>query len=180
MLRVQCRICVRLDPLDFPPEHSTVDALSLRLASELLRRHPHDHWLNQGHPGGGIYVCLMIGSGSNMPNLMLNREGRIQVPGGSTGAGAIGAPPRGSSTFVPTPRHFCSRWRHLRDFLPSHRQTASTVRCCSTGVSRHAFRLARECRSPQQVRNYLEVRSRPRPLTRCVPGRSSCVPHRRP
>lgn len=71
----------RLNRVDFPPDRSVIDALSWRLASELLRRHPHDLWLNRGHPGGGLYDCLMIGSGSGLPKLMLNREGTIQVHG---------------------------------------------------------------------------------------------------
>lgn len=71
----------RLDRVDYPPDRSVVDALSWRLASELLRRHPHDLWLNRGHPGGGLYDCLMIGSGGGSPKLMLNREGTIQIHG---------------------------------------------------------------------------------------------------
>lgn len=66
--------------MQFSTDRSTVDALSWRLASELLRRHPHLS-LNRGHPGGGMYDCLMIASSVSSPNIFLNRVATIQIHG---------------------------------------------------------------------------------------------------
>lgn len=62
-------------------DRTAIDALSWRLGSELVRRHPHNLGLDRGHPGDGLYDCLMIQSRINPVRIMLNRVGTIQVHG---------------------------------------------------------------------------------------------------
>lgn len=63
--------------MDLGLDRSTVDALSWRLASELYRRQPDQSTLNRGHPGGGLYDCLMIFGSNGSGSIMLNRVGTI-------------------------------------------------------------------------------------------------------
>lgn len=69
-----------------PPEQggwvdrSVLEAVSWRLASELVRRHPRTTRIRHTHPGGGQYDCLTI----TTPNfhggaIELNRHGTIQI-----------------------------------------------------------------------------------------------------
>lgn len=68
--------------MDVAMDRSTVDALSWRLASELVRRHSSHLFLNREHPGGGLYDCLSIRSRrSPGGSVLLNRNGTIQVHG---------------------------------------------------------------------------------------------------
>ena len=61
-------------------DRSVLEAVSWRLASELVRRHPDTTRLIRGHPGGGQSDCLWL-----LPNVgatgdvRLNRVGTIQV-----------------------------------------------------------------------------------------------------
>ena len=57
-----------------------LEALSWRLASDLMRRHPVGTRLIRGHPGTGIYDLLWIlGINDGPGDVALNRHGTIQV-----------------------------------------------------------------------------------------------------
>lgn len=61
---------------------SVYEAVSWRLASELMRRHPDEARLFRGHPGGGTYDLLWIkGLRESNLDIRLNRRGTIQVHG---------------------------------------------------------------------------------------------------
>jgi hypothetical protein len=61
-------------------DRSVLEAVSWRLASELLRRHPSTTRLIHGHPGGGQSDCLWIlPTVSDKGDVRLNRHGTIQV-----------------------------------------------------------------------------------------------------
>jgi hypothetical protein len=63
-------------------DESGLEALSWRLASELMRRHPVDTRLIRAHPGGGQYDLLWIfDSAGGRGDIRLNRAGTIQVHG---------------------------------------------------------------------------------------------------
>lgn len=61
-------------------DRSVLEAVSWRLASELMRRHPDTLRLIRAHPGGGLSDCLWLlpinGKGGD---LRLNRNGTIQI-----------------------------------------------------------------------------------------------------
>ncbi len=61
-------------------DRSVLEAVSWRLASELLRRHPTTTRLIRGHPGGGLSDCLWIlPTAGGTGDVRLNRNGTIQV-----------------------------------------------------------------------------------------------------
>jgi len=61
-------------------DRSVLEAVSWRLASELVRRHPDTTSLMSGHPGGGQYDCLMVfPTAGPSGDVQLNRNGRIHV-----------------------------------------------------------------------------------------------------
>ncbi|MEV0288823.1 hypothetical protein AB0H36_32290 [Kribbella sp. NPDC050820] len=59
---------------------TVVEAASWRLASELARRHPGVVRVTREHPGGGLYDVLALRSDAGL-ELMLNRQGTIQIHG---------------------------------------------------------------------------------------------------
>ena len=61
-------------------DRSVLEAVSWRLASELVRRHPTTTRILRTHPGGGQYDCLTITSPTAKGGtVQLNRNGTIQV-----------------------------------------------------------------------------------------------------
>lgn len=59
---------------------SVLEAVSWRLASELVRRHPTTTRVLRTHPGGGQYDCLTITSPTaSGGTVQLNRHGTVQV-----------------------------------------------------------------------------------------------------
>ena len=63
-------------------DESGLEALSWRLASELMRRHPVGVRLIRAHPGGGQYdVLWILDSAGGRGDIRLNRNGTIQVHG---------------------------------------------------------------------------------------------------
>lgn len=61
-------------------DRSVLEAVSWRLASELVRRHPDTTRLIRAHPGGGLSDCLWIlPSTGDHGDIRLNRNGTIQV-----------------------------------------------------------------------------------------------------
>lgn len=61
-------------------DRSVLEAVSWRLASELVRRHPDVTRLIRAHPGGGQYDCLWIlPKAGDKGDVQLNRNGRINV-----------------------------------------------------------------------------------------------------
>jgi hypothetical protein len=75
-------------------DESGLEALSWRLASELMRRHPVGTRLIRGHPGGGQYDLLWIlDSTGGRGDIRLNRAGTIQVHGRFDGHDRIGWEP---------------------------------------------------------------------------------------
>ena len=61
-------------------DRSVLEAVSWRLASELMRRHPMTTRLIRAHPGGGLSDCLWIlPTAGEAGETRLNRNGTIQV-----------------------------------------------------------------------------------------------------
>ena len=61
-------------------DRSVLEAVSWRLASELVRRHPHTTRIVHTHPGGGQYDCLTITTPDAQGGAIeLNRNGTIQI-----------------------------------------------------------------------------------------------------
>ncbi len=60
-------------------DRSVIEAKSWRLASELFRRHPQQLRLIRAHPGGGQYDVWWLLGRDGPGDILLNREGTIQI-----------------------------------------------------------------------------------------------------
>lgn len=95
----------------FDTDSTVLEAVSWRLASELLRRHPRAARLIRGHPGGGQYDLLWILQKPEAGgDIRLNRNGSIQIWGRFDGQPEIDWQPTPWDDYVRSdPRDFLGR-----------------------------------------------------------------------
>jgi hypothetical protein len=106
-----------------------LEAISWRLASELVRRHPHTLRLIRAHPGGGQYDCLSLSALNDAPgSIQLNRSGTIQVHERFDGRESDWPPTEWDEYIRANPRGFLNRLE-VAAGLPSPTSVpASTLR----------------------------------------------------
>lgn len=89
---------------------SVLEAVSWRLASELVRRHPNATRLIRGHPGGGQSDCLWIlPTAGATGDVRLNRNGTIQILERFDGKTAAWPPTEWDEYLRADPRAFLDR-----------------------------------------------------------------------
>ena len=88
-------------------------AVSWRLASELVRRHPHSTRLVHTHPGGGQYDCLTMTTPDACGGAIeLNRNGTIQIRERFDNQPARWAPATWDDYLRADPRQFLNDLEH--------------------------------------------------------------------
>lgn len=109
-------------------DRSVLEAVSWRLASELVRRHPDTTRLIRGHPGGGQSDCLWIlPTVAEHGDIRLNRHGTIQVPERFDGRPADGWRPTEWDAYIGAdPREFLNRLE-VAAGLPSPQHVPATT-----------------------------------------------------
>lgn len=114
---------------------SILEAVSWRLASELVRRHPDTLRLIRGHPAGGQSDVLWITALDDGPgDLRLNRAGTIQVLARFDGSADLQLEPVQWETYIRAdPRQFLARLEAaaglpIRARVPAARPTTLTYR----------------------------------------------------
>jgi hypothetical protein len=66
-----------------------VEIMSWRFITEFWRRFPKDFYLIEGHPGGGLYDCLVLMTRGKKPQFAIdvNREGSVHIHHNAFGLG---------------------------------------------------------------------------------------------
>jgi hypothetical protein len=109
-------------------DRTVIEAASWRLASELMRRHPNEARLIQGHSGGGQYDLLWIlGLDNSRLDIRLNRTGTIQVHGRADGSPHIDwAPTPWREYLEAEPRTFLTKLERAAGWTAQNNVPSST------------------------------------------------------
>ena len=125
-----------------------LEAMSWRLASDVVRRHPDRARLIRGHPGGGQSDVLWILSADGGPgDIRLNRQGTIQVHGRFAGRGPVDWEPTEWEEYqAADPRRLVQRLESAAGLkVPSRARPATPASLTYRVLARLAASASREC-----------------------------------
>lgn len=141
---------------------SVLEAVSWRLASELVRRHPDTVRLIRAHPGGGQSDCLWIlPTAGDTGDIRLNRHGTIQVLERFDGRPADGWEPTEWGEYIGAdPRDFLHRLE-VEAGLPSPHQVPASRPTTLTSLYYELLSIGQTvAESPDATRFVAEVERR--------------------